>query len=187
MAIEITIKQKIFGRKTMPLDVILGDYLYYGNFVNDQLKEGELGESEFIAYNPNHIGRGFSVVWTANEKRKIELRLPQPSTTQELADFYAVVERMVTYWNAKLIVEGCKTRLSDFLSDYQNMVEFNDCIIKRFAQQVLEGESETLTLYSAKWPLSFGKEEAARFIENTENYANWLHTKQIVDRVLIEK
>ena len=69
MAIDILIKQKMFGGKTMPLDVILGEHLHYGNFVTDQLNIGELGENEFVAYNPDSIGRGFSVIWNSGEKK----------------------------------------------------------------------------------------------------------------------
>ena len=181
MAIDVTIKQKIFGNKTMPLEVILGENLHYGNFINDQLNIGELGDTEFIAYHPEHIGRGFSVIWNPSEKKKIELRLPQPSTTQELSDFYAAVERMVKHWNAKLIVDGCNVSLSDFLAGFSNMIEFNDRIIKQFAQQVIDGEHEALTLYSTRWPLAVGKNEASSFIENTSEYAVWLHKKQAVN------
>lgn len=181
MAIDVTIKQKIFRNKTMPLDVILGEKLHYGNFINDQLNIGELGETEFIAYTPECIGRGFSVIWNPNEKKKIELRLPQPSTAQELSEFYATVERMVKYWNAKLIVDGCNVHLSDFLAGFSDMVEINNRIIKQLAQQVINGEHETLTLYSTMWPLAMGKDEASCFLENTSQYAIWLHDKQTVD------
>ena len=181
MSIDVAVKQKTFGNKTMPLEVILGENLHYGNFVNDQLNIGELGGTEFIAYHPEHIGRGFSVIWNPREKKKIELRLPQPSTAQELSDFYAAVERTAKHWNAKLIVDGSNVRLSDFLAGFSNMIEFNDRIIKHFAQQVLDGEHETLTLYSARWPLAIGKDEASAFIENTREYALWLHKKQAVN------
>ena len=178
MSIDVLIKQKLFGGKTMPIEVILGEHLHYGNFVNDQLNVGELGETEFIAYNPESIGRGFSVVWNPNEKKTIALRLPQPSTTSELKDFYAAVERMVSYWDGKLIVDGNRVSLSDFMSAYDNMVDFNNKIIKRFSRQILDGEQDTLTLYSTMWPLAIGKEEASLFMENPNYYAEWLHEKQ---------
>ncbi|MBO5305776.1 MAG: hypothetical protein J6B12_03330, partial [Clostridia bacterium] len=111
MSIDVLIKQKLFSNKTMPLAVILGENLKYGNFSNDRLDVGVLGESEFVAYNPQNIGRGFSVIWNPKEKRKISLRLPQPSTKRELTDFYATVERMAKYWDAKLVVDGIKQPL----------------------------------------------------------------------------
>ena len=126
MSIDVLIKQKLFGSKIMPLEVILGEHLHYGNFVNDQLHVGELGETEFIAYNPESIGRGFSVVWNPKEKKTIALRLPQPSTTQELKDFYGAIERMVNYWNGKLIVDGSRVSLPEFLSAFNNMVDFRN-------------------------------------------------------------
>ncbi len=181
MAIDVLIKQKLFGNKTMPLEVILGENLHYGNFVNDQLDVGELGENEFIAYNPKSIGRGFSVIWTPKEKRKIMLRLPQPSTRQELADFYASIERMVKHWRAKLVVDGNRVSLDTFMAGFQDMAEFSDRIVRQFSQQVLAGEHKTLTLYSAKWPLSMGKKEAELFLNDPACYAEWLHKKQSVD------
>ena len=181
MSIDVLIKQKLFGSKTMPLEVILGEHLHYGNFVNDQLNVGELGETEFIAYNPESIGRGFSVVWNPKEKKTIALHLPQPSTTSELKDFYAAIERMVRYWDGKLIVDGSRVSLSAFMSAYDNMVDFNNKIIKQFSQQVLDGEHDTLTLYSTMWPLAIGKEEASLFMENPNYYAEWLHEKQSMD------
>lgn len=181
MSVDVLIKQKLFGGKTMPLKVILGDNLHYGDFVNDKLNEGELGESEFIAYNPQSIGRGFSVIWNPSEKKTITLRLPQPSTTQELKDFYAAIERMVKYWDAKLVVDGNRLRLDSFMTSLQDMIEFNIKIIKQFSQQVLDGEHDTLTLYSTMWPLSIGKEEATLFLNNPDSYAEWLHEKQAMD------
>ena len=181
MAIDVLIKQKLFCSKTMPLKVILGEYLHYGNFINDQLNVGELGETEFIAYNPESIGRGFSVVWNPKEKKTIALRLPQPSTTSELKDFYAAVERMVSYWDGKLIVDGSRVSLPDFMSAYDNMDNFNNKIIQQFSQQVLNGEHDTLTLYSTMWPLTIGKEEAILFTENSNHYAEWLHEKQSIN------
>ncbi len=181
MAIDVLIQQKLFTNKTLPLEVILGDRLRYGNFVNDQLNEGELGETEFVAYDPENIGRGFSVVWNPQERKRVMLRLPQPSTTQELKAFYAVVERIVNHWGGKLTVDGNRVRLADFLAALEAMDAFNNKIIEQFSKSVLDGEHETLTLYSAMCPLVIGKEEAAAFLGDPLNYAKWLHEKQSAD------
>ena len=181
MAIEVLIKQKLFGSKTMPLEVILGEHLHYGNFVKDQLFVGELGETEFIAYNPDHIGRGFSVVWNPKEKKKIALRLPQPSTTQELNDFYAAIERMTKHWGGKLIIDGSPVRLTNLQTSLREAVDYNSKIVKQFSQQVLDGAHETLVIYSTMWPLTIGKEEASYFLEDSDHFAEWLHEKQSMD------
>lgn len=181
MAIDVLIKQKLFGNKTMPLEVILGEDLHYGNFERDRLNEGELGESEFLAYNPEHIGRGFSVIWNPNEKKSIALRLPMPSTTEEIRDFYGAIERMARYWGTKTIDDGSKTSLDAFMAGLDEMISFNDRTIKHFAKQVLDGEYATLTLYSAMWPLAMGKEEAETFLNAPECYAKWLHEKQSME------
>ena len=76
MSIDVLIKQRLFGNKTMPLEVILGEHLHYGHFVKDRLNVGELGETEFVAYNPKSIGRGFSAVWNPKEKKAIPFAFP---------------------------------------------------------------------------------------------------------------
>lgn len=178
MAIDVLIKQKLFGNKTMPLEIILGDNLHYGTYEQDRLNTGELGEGEFIAYNPQSIGRGFSVIWNPAENKNIALHLPVPSTIAELKDFYLCVERMVNYWGGKLIVDGNKTSLKDFMAGLDEMIAFNQRTLKDIASRVISGEHDTLTLYSAMWPLDMGKEEAETFLNSPEKYAEWLHEKQ---------
>lgn len=181
MAIDVTIKQKLFGSKTMPLEVILGDNLHYGYWENDQLTEGKLGETEFIAYDPNAIGRGFSIIWNPGEKKAISLRLPIPSTTPELRAFYDCVTRMVNYWGGTLTVDGSRVKPDAFLAGFDDMTLFNNKIIGQISQQILNGENENLTIYSAKWPLTIGAEEAEAFMADSSKYTDWLHEKQSMD------
>ncbi len=181
MSIAVTVKQKLFGKKPMPLEVILGDELAYGAWINDRLLRGEMGEGEFVAYHPKHIGRGFSVVWTPEETKQIELRLPQPAATAEYDDFYAAIDRMVTYWGGTLLVEGCKTSLADFLEGKGEMLDFNRHTIRRFSEEVLDGKHDTLTLSSAFFSLDIGKTEATAFSEDPDRFSAWLHEKQSTD------
>ncbi len=181
MAIDVVIKQKPFGNKSMPLRVILGDDLEYGIYVGDQLETGKLGGGEFIAYNPYCIGRGFSVIWKPDEVKEIALRLPIPSTKYEIKDFYSAIERMVKHWDGSLTVDGNKVSLPDFLSGFERMVELSNDILNRISSNVIRGEHEDLVLYSAMWPLTMGIEEARRFLGDPEHYAWWLHKNQTID------
>ena len=181
MSIEITIKQKLFSRKPMPLETILGDQLAYGFWENDQLSVGKLGDTEFIAYDPEAIGRGFSVIWNPQEKKSISLRLPSPSTAQEIRALFDCVDRMVNYWGGSLIVDGTHLKPQAFLSSYDDFVSFNGMFLNHVCTQVLEGEHEKITLYSAKWALSIGREEAERFMKTPNEFTSWLHEKQAMD------
>jgi hypothetical protein len=165
----------------MPLEVSLGEDLYYGNYENDQLSVGEMGDEEILVYNPNRIGRGFSVAWTPEAKKAVTLRLLQPTTTRELQDFYAAVERMAKHWEGSLEVEGQKESLEVFLASYQEMMEFNLKALKDFAGQVLDGTYDTLALYAAMWPMSMGQEEATLFLHNPHLFEEWLHEKQAMN------
>lgn len=182
MSLDLVIKQKFFGTKTMPLDVILGETLQCGALENDLLKVGEPGDGEIIVFNPNGIGRGFSVTWTPKERKALILRLLTPSTMQELTDFYATVERMATYWNATLTLDGEKISLEAFMATFRDYAEFNDKSLNHLARQVLAKEQEgAIVLYSAMFPLSVGKEECELFLDNPTAFAQWLHEKQALD------
>lgn len=183
MSFWITIKQKGFSKKTLPLEVILGEKLKYGAFSGDCLEKDVLGEGEFIAYNPEHIGRGFSVTWTPDEKKKIEFRLLIPSTPEELRDVFDAAERVASYWNASIVADDTKMKLPAFREYYNEMVKNNENMLKRFSDEVIKGTYETLTLYSALFPLHLSKEEAEVFANDPEAFYRWLHEKQSVDAV----
>ncbi len=178
MSIEVIVKQKLFGKQSMPLEVILGEELSYGTWESDRLIQGKMGDGEFVAYHPKHLGRGFSVIWTPEETKQIELRLPQPAVSEEYDDFYAAIARMVTYWDGKLLLEGRKTSLSAFLDGKEDMLNFNRRVVRQFAEEVLGDEHDTLTVYSALFPLDIGKAEAAVFLEDPDAFSAWLHERQ---------
>ena len=180
MSIDVAIRQSLFGKKTLPLEIILGGQLAYGDYRNDCLKENVLGETEFVAYDPARIGRGFSVVWTPKETRQVELRLLQPSTREELSAFYDAIRRIAEYWGGSLTMDGSRTRLSAFLAGFENAVSFNNQIIQMVIDKILSGDSEELTLHAAKWALVMGQQEAFTFSQNPAAFGAWLHEKQSV-------
>ena len=184
MSIDVVIKQKGLFRKDMPLEIILGKDLHYGSFSDGlRLEPDKLGETEFTAYHPQHIGRGFSVIWNPREKSRVVLRALTPSTPEELEDFYAAVRRMTEYWTCELEVDGCRMTPDAFQKGFKDMVAFDRRALKDMAQRILSEEEEggPITLFSAFWPLVAGPEEARRFLEEPSQYTLWLHEKQSID------
>ena len=181
MSLDVTIRQRMFGNKPLPLEVILGDQLSYGDYRNDCLRENVLGETEFVAYDAAHIGRGFSVVWNPAEKEQVYLRLLHPTSEAELDAFYKAVRRIAEYWGGSLTVDGKRTSLKSFLSTFEDSVQFNrDAAKQFFVEDILSGKSEIMTLYSAKWPLFVGHKEAEMFAANPRYFETWMHEKQAV-------
>ena len=87
MTIDVCIKQKGLFKKTIPLDVIVGDELAFG--INDGMRMvGDDQEGNMIFYNPNSIGRGFHISWDEDEKNELNLRLLNPTTTDEMRSFF---------------------------------------------------------------------------------------------------
>jgi hypothetical protein len=96
------------------------------------------------------------------------------------------VERIMTYWNATLEVDGFKNvPLQTFLDGLDAMTEHNRRYLEAFSDKILTGERGTLTMCCALWPLRFGTKEAQAAKEHpagaADYLAEWLHDKQSVD------
>ncbi len=182
MAVDIVIRSGLLHRKPLPLSVILGENLCYGNYENDNLQMDEMGEGNFVALHPDHIGRGISVTWREGERREVVLSLPMPSTTQELTELFAMTRRIVKFWHGYFFLDGnpCgNLALGERLDD---MIAFNRRAITDMANRLLtDPELKHLMLYSAAWPLYMGETEAQRFREIPEAYADWLNDRQQID------
>lgn len=183
MSIDVCITQKGLFKKGIPLEMLLGDELSYGNFDGLCLECGKLGETEFLAYHPGHIGRGFSVEWNVNETKAINLRLLTPTSKEELRDFYQCVARISSYWKCSIEVDGEPTTQKEFLSRFEEMADFNLRTLREMCQRILSGESSNLTLYSAMFPLVIGKKEAERFADSMslDDFRDYMHEKQSID------
>ena len=187
MSIDIVIRQKGFFKKTIPLSVILGDHLACGVYdACFRLEEGEAKEGELAVYRPDRKARGFTVTWTPRERRKITLRTLHPTAAHELEDYFATVERIMTYWNATLEVDGFKNvPLPTFMESLDAMIEHNRRYLEMFTDKVLAGERGPITLCCALWPLHFGVKEAEAAKEHpagaADYLAEWLHERQSVD------
>ena len=187
MSIDIVIRQKGFFKKPLPLSVILGDQLacgvYDGHF---RLEEGATDGGEIAVYDPASKARGFTVTWTPTERKQITMRALNPTSAHELETYFAAVERIMTYWNATLEVDGFKNvPLPTFLDSLKDMIEHNRRYLEVFSDKILAGEKGPLTLCCALWPLHFGVKEAqaakAHPTGAADYLAEWLHEKQSVD------
>lgn len=183
MSIDITLKRKGLFQKELPLAVILGDELQYGAFDGLRLTPGEKDETEFIAYSPQWIGRGFSVEWAEGESKQVNLRLLSPASREELRSFFDCVKRIDEFWKCHIEVDGTATTVKEFLQRFDEMVEFNLRALRNLLEEILSGKSGALTLFSAMWPLTVGKAEAKEILENggLEAFRNFLHEKQSID------
>ena len=189
MSIDIVIRQKGLFKKTLPLSVILGDNLACGVYeAGYRLDPGEWKseDGEIVVYDPHHKGRGFSVIWTPTQKKGVTLRALHPTSTYELKAFYATVARITDYWNCSLEVDGNPMTPAEFQAGLSNMLEANDRYLDLFIQESMDKEPyESMTLFSAFWPLEFGSKEAAEVKNAPEGaparFARWLHEMQSVD------
>lgn len=189
MSIDIVIRQKGLFKKTLPLSVIQGDNLACGVYeAGYRLDPGEWKseDGEIVVYDPHHKGRGFSVIWTPTQKKGVTLRALHPTCAEELKAFYATVARITDYWSCSLEVDGNPMTPAEFQAGLSNMLEANDRYLDLFIKESMDKEPyESMTLFSAFWPLEFGAKEAAEVKDAPEGaparFARWLHEMQSVD------
>ena len=182
MAIDVIIKAGLFHRVLLPFDVIVGDKLHYGNAEEYvQTMGGEVGKKEFIAYLPDHIGRGFQVIWHEGESRRVVLRQPLPCCEPELREFYQTVKRIAEFWKGSLIVDGKATTLKAFLRTLEDNISFNVQAARDLGRDILNANEYGYEIYGAMWPLHPGEEEGRMFMLSPESYGEWLHEKQEID------
>lgn len=189
MSIDIVIRQKGLFKKTLPLSVILGDNLACGVYeAGYRLDPGEWKseDGEIVVYDPHHKGRGFSVIWTPTQKKGVTLRALHPTCAEELKAFYATVARITDYWSCSLEVDGNPMTPAEFQAGFSDMLEANDRYLDLFIRESMDKEPyESMTLFSALWPLEFGSKEAAEVKNAPEGapvrFARWLHEMQSAD------
>ena len=189
MSIDIVIRQKGLFKKTLPLSVILGDNLACGVYeAGYRLDPGEWKseDGEIVVYDPHHKGRGFSAIWTPTQKKGVTLRALHPTCAEELKAFYATVARITDYWSCSLEVDGNPMTPAEFQAGLADMLEANNRYLDLFIKESMDKEPyESMTLFSAFWPLEFGAKEAAEVKNAPEGaparFARWLHEMQSAD------
>lgn len=182
MSIDVVITQKGLFKKALPLQVILGSELSYGSYdFGFRLNIEQRDEFELIAYLPDHIGRGFSVIWNPKEKNRVVLRALTPTCEEELRAFYRCIGRITNYWKSSLEVDGNPVSTAQFQAGLEDMIAFNERALLDLCQKILAGEHDTLTLFSAMWPMELGKQEAQAFLTDPKAFHSWLHERQSMD------
>ena len=182
MSVDITIMQKGTNKKTLPLEVILGKDLHFGALdVNFCLHAGQRAESEILVFNPQHIARGFSVLWKPEETEQVTLRALTPTTNEEIQDLFDAVRRITNYWvDCATLLDGEPEPVDKILSREGEIRSFNQMSLKELCELIVE-EEMTRVLYSTRWPLNIGVEEAKAILEDAEFFGRWLHEKQSMD------
>ncbi len=187
MSIDIVIRQKGIFKKTIPLSVILGDELKCGVYEQGiRLDPGNHTGGEIAVFHPAHKGRGFTVTWSPTVRKGLILRALHPTCAEELEAFYATVARITAYWNCTLEVDGNLMTPAEFQAGLDDMLAANDRYLDLFIEKSIDKEQyDSMTLFSAFWPLEFGAKEAAEVKDAPEGaparFAAWLHDMQSVD------
>ncbi|MGN1250843.1 MAG: hypothetical protein ACI4XW_12285 [Candidatus Spyradocola sp.] len=109
-----------------------------------------------MIYAPERLGGGAFVTWGQEGKRRLELRLPLPSTAQKLASVFGAVVRMAAHWSAKVTVDGYAVRPGQLNVMLAALIDANKGLVERMARDVAEDVSESITLCAVMRPPVMG-------------------------------
>ena len=189
MSVEITIKQKGLLKKKLCRDVILGDKLSFGYFDGVRLGEYEeaMDPNDIIVYNPNCIGRGFTVDCDEEETKEVYMRLLYPTSSEEINDFVDCALRITKAWrgNVDIDMDGEETTIEDINNSRDMFRTTSLNALEDWSQDILKEEEEIdmINLFCAMWSLSVGKKEAAIFAneQSLDSFRDYMHEKQNID------
>lgn len=135
MSIDVCIKQKGLFKKTIPLDVIVGDELAFG--INDGMRMvGDDQEGNMIFYNPNSIGRGFHISWDEDEKNELNLRLLNPTTTDEMRSFFNCLRRITSYWKCSVTIDGIEEDIDEYYHRKMILLPSIIALLKKYQKRL---------------------------------------------------
>ncbi len=162
-----------------PLEVILGQNLKCGCYDGSlRLGPGVLDAAELTAYDESAIARGFSVQRRQGEKEKVVIRPLTPTSNAELDEVFAAVKRIADHWRCDIEIDCNPINASVLDAALAESKAFNAHALKGMMDDIVTGESNDLTLFSAFYPLIVGKQEAEAFGGDVEAFARWMHEKQ---------
>lgn len=190
MGIRLIIKRKgLFkrSRKPIPFDIILGEKLQYGTYGRGRL-ENEHSDDRLTAVLPHAWGRGIWV-WLKEDNKELTIALPTPCHEAEVDELFEMVLRIAQYWKCSIFVEGNKGRysLTEIPNDIKVAHAYNKSTIQRIAKAIMDepysenGEPNIFSCIGGLHQVAFGPKEAEKFLENPDNYSEWLHKVQDSD------
>lgn len=182
MSISARIIQKGFFKYTITLNTILGNELSYGQ--NDEYYRMDFEKrdrKEFIVYNPNFPGRGINIAWDEMETHFIDLKLLNPTLTEEVIDFFNIIRRVSCAWKCNVEIDGSIVKKSELDSVEKEQIKHNIQSSDFFLKMLLNNEMDVFTMYSALFPICLKKAEAQRFYGHNDLFQNWLRNLQLED------
>lgn len=180
LKLKVVLTQKSKFPKTLPLEVILNDEFQYGIMKGNRFFASQYEKDGFIAYHPDHIGRGIRVVWNPKEEESIKLVLLLPSTYEEIHDFITMIARITKAWTCAVTLNGYPLTTQELIDKEEEIERMNSKVLQDFVVNLIENENQFMEMQCALHQLSISKQEVTHWLNqsSTDLFRNWLHERQ---------
>lgn len=184
MSIDVKIKNRQLFKKPLLLeDLTLGKYKCgsideYGRNT-EKVKDGYL-----VVYDPEKIGRGFSLAWSKEIKNEVELSVNFSSTRYDLEMFYEVIRNIMHIWKTKTFEqEGITFSESDIEKLCAEQRKSSLQFLADIDHLSGGGKDAPIAIFAAMFPIDIAAGKLMKFgIEkDEEGYAEYLHRLQSLD------
>ena len=143
---------------------------HYRNTVNVTGDDGPV-----VLFHVDHIGRGVQIV--ARNKHLVQLRLPAPSTSYDIALFCDMVARVAKVWGASSFYDvdsGDEIPLTGLDHFKEELAAEQKTALLSLAST----GNDPLTLPCGFLPISFHPGELRHFAADMDSFAMFLHSRQ---------
>ncbi len=151
--------------------------------IKDMLDEGmqyDTHEDEYIAYHPEHIGRGIRIQWNKNDPDHYGLSLSLPSTDEEIENFRYCIITTARRAVCEVLLNGKPLAPKDMKQVFEQLHVYNLQLLHSKVKDVLNDDIP-LVLQCAKKELTLDMDTAERFWAgtNTDSFRDYLQEVQV--------
>lgn len=179
MAVEVVIRSKGLFKKKLDFKSIIESDMRYG--IMDEayrLEEGKVGENTVI-FPAGNVCRGYEL---SLKKGEINLRMPLPTSKDDITFFYDFIKRLCGKMNTKIFLRDDEVvKLTDTYKCIQLDIEASEGALKRIKEDITNKKYENMYIFGAVNPIAIGKREIDIIEGDIEKFGNLLNDLQKMD------
>lgn len=187
-AVDIELRQIRLLPRHLPDELFLLPGMGHGRLYREQLIPGETSKYGFVAYLPEHLGRGIRVRRKPDKPRSVFLNLALPASREEIAAVFAMARQVVEQRMCRIFIGGTEVRSTALIRLRKDYEVFNLQVLHHLMRNIINEETGSLIMSCTMHSLTAGAEEAEQFWAGTDPdaFRDWMHRLQSVEARVAE-
>ncbi|MBR0213587.1 MAG: DUF4299 family protein [Solobacterium sp.] len=187
-AVDVELRQIRPLARFLPDELFLLPGMGHGRLYHEQLIPNETSSHGFVAYLPEHLGRGIRVRRKQDNPRSVFLNLALPASREEIAAVFAMTRQVCAQRMCRIFLGGTEVRAASLDRLQKDYEVFNLKVLHHLMRNVINEETGNLIMSCAMHSLTAGVQEAEQFWAGTDPdvFRDWMHRLQSVEARVAE-